>query len=469
MSGNLYSDSRNKRNTDLASMDMYFSPVGEKLIDIAKWEKKKYEVFHEKLRRKEIPYFKVSSLNDIIGRFRSAGIRKVLIISADETMRIFRVVARYWDRVSILKVMSKFGLVKEFVFDMQKNEFTCGEDGCWFSFVPEDLGSTKDILYFYYIPISAKVEGVKNRHIIRKISEKRRDFENALFHAELMSKSLKRANSVGNEYDLVLVLIDGPLLPPHLDPYVSPGTRFMLDVWKLVSQDEMTKLLEMKEYMLRAYLNIFERVLGSRNIVLVGAVKRSEDQTLQYKVFKHIEEGRSDVDVLISYLKGGKGIGPYFIDRLFMFAKELRRFNIKKITDEEIKHDVPIHSYMIRMYEYALPMRLDVLSPPALRGMEQNIVDFLANFIVPSGKHTYIAGKEEGILLKVPTLFPIYLVDKELDMWSAFVESVYRAEIKKAWDLIKDRLFKTYWGENKEIEIGYFKKLRDVIKWGGAP
>jgi hypothetical protein len=452
---------------DTAPMDAYFSPVGEKLINIAKWERKKYEVFHEKLLKKEIPYFKVSGLGGAVECLKNAGVGKILIISADETIRTFRVVVRYWGKVSILKVESKFGLVRELGFDLQKNEYTCGEGGCWFSFAPEDLGSARDILYFHYIPIDAKVEDEKTKQVIRKVYEKRRDFENALFHAELMDKSLKRANSVGGEYDLILVLIDGPLLPPHLDPHVGPGTRLMLDVWKLVGQDEMTKLLEMKEYMLRTYLSIFERVLGSGGIVLVGAVKRSEDQTLQYKVFRHVEEGRSDVDVLISYLKGGEGIGPYFIDRLSMFAKELRRFNIKRLTGGEVKREVPVHSYMVRMYEYVLPMRLDVLTPPALRGMEQCIVDFLANLIVPSRKHTYIAGVEEGILLKVPTLFPIYLVDNELDMWGVFVESVYRAEIEKAWEVIKNRLFRAYRGE-KEVEIGYFKKLRNAIEWGGA-
>ncbi len=166
-------NTRNKReDTDSVPLDPYFSPVGDKLIDIAKWEMKKYEIFHEKLRKKEIPYFKVSSLNDVIGQFRSVRIRKVLVISADETIRIFRVVARYWDKVSILKVMSKFGLVKEFAFDMRKNEFTCGEDGCWFSFVPEDLGSTKDILYFYYIPISAKVESKKMGTSLERLARK---------------------------------------------------------------------------------------------------------------------------------------------------------------------------------------------------------------------------------------------------------------------------------------------------------
>lgn len=450
-------------------MDAYFSPVGEKLIDIAKWEKKKNEIFHEKLLKKEIPYFKVSRLDDVVDRLKNAGFRRILIISADETIRTFRVVARYWDKVSILKVESKFGLVKEFGFVIQTKEFTCGENGCWTSFVPEDLGSAKDILYFYYIPIDVKVKGEKTKRIVRKAWEKRRDFEKALFHAELMSKSLKRANSASNEYDLVLVLIDGPSLPPHLDPYVGPGTRFMLDVWKLVSYDEMTKLLEMKEHMLRTYLNIFEQVLGSKNIVLVGAVKQSEDQTLQYKVFKHVEEGRSDIDVLISYLKSGEGIGPYFIDRLFMFVKELRRFHIKKINDEEIKHKVPIHSYMVKIYEHVLPMRLDILTPPALDKMRRNIVDLLANLIIPSRKHTYIAGKDEKIILEIPTLFPIYLVDKELDKWGKFVESVYRVEIRKAWEAIKDYWFKTYWNENEKVEVGYFKEIRDLIKWGETP
>jgi len=465
MSSNPY----NKRGMDSAPMDAYISPVGEKLIDIAKHEKKKYEVFHKKLLKKEIPYFKVSRLNDVIDRLKNAGFRRILFISADETIRTFKVVARYWNKVSILKVESKFGLVKEFGFDIQAKEFTCGEDGCWSSFVPEDLGSARDILYFYYIPIEVKVKSEKTRRIIRKVWEKRRDFEKSLFHAELMSKSLKRASSVSNEYDLVLVLIDGSSLPPHLDPYVGPGTRFMLDVWKLVSYDEMAKLFEMKKRMLRTYLNIFERVLESRNIVLVGAVKRSEDQTLQYKVFRHVEEGRSDIDVLISYLRSGEGIGPYFIDRLFMFAKELRRFHIKKTTNEEIKHKIPIHSYIVRMYEHVLPMRLDVLTPPALGKMEQNIVNLLANLIIPSRKHTYIAGKDEKIMLEVPTLFPIYLVDKELDKWGSFVESVYRAEIREAWETIKDRWFKAYWDEDEEVEVGYFKEIRDSKEWGEMP
>ena len=452
-----------KYDINPAPMDIFFPPIGEKLVDIAKWEKEKYKIFHEKLQKKEIPYFKVSRLDDVINRLKNAGIKKILIISADETIRTFRVAIGHW-KVCILKVESRFGLIKEFGFDMQAKKFTCGRNGCWSSFVPEDLGSAKDVLYFHYIPIDIKVKSTETLQIVKKIREKRRDFEKALFHAELMSKSLKRARSVGNEYDLVLVLIDGPLLPPHLDPYVSPGTRFMLDVWKLVSQDEMTKLLEMKEYMLRSYLDIFEQVLESKNIALVGAIKRSEDQTLQYKVFKHIEEGRSDIEVLISYLKGGERIGPYFINRLFMFANELRRFHIKDITDEEMKHKIPIHSYIIKMFEYMLPIRLDVLMPFVLHKMEQDIVDLLANFITPSKKHTRIAGKEEEILFEIPTLSPIYLVDHELDKWSRFVESVYRAEIKNAWEPIRNYLFKTYRNKNSEVEVGYLKELRRLIK-----
>ncbi len=258
-----------KHDINPAPMDIFFPPTGEKLIDIAKWEKKKYEVFHEKLLKKEIPYFKVSRLDDVVNRLKNAGIKKILIISADETIRTFRVAIGHW-KVCILKVESRFGLIKEFGFDMQAKKFTCGENGCWSSFVPEDLGSAKDVLYFHYIPIDIKVKSTETLQIVKKIREKRRDFEKALFHTELMSNSLKRARSIGNEYDLVLVLIDGPLLPPHLDPHVGPGTRFMLDVWKLVSQDEMTKLLEMKEFMLRSYLNIFEQVLESKNIALVA-------------------------------------------------------------------------------------------------------------------------------------------------------------------------------------------------------
>jgi hypothetical protein len=449
-------------------MDTYLSPVGEKLIDVAKWEREKYEIFYKKLQKKEIPYFKVSEINDVLNRLRNVGVRRILIISADETIRVFRVAIGYW-RVHILKVETKFGLIKEFGIDIQRNKIICGEGGCWSSFVPEDLGSAKDILYFYYIPINVEVRAEKTLQIVRKIREKRRDFENALFHADLISKAFKRAISVGGGYDLALVLVDGPLLPPHLDPQVGLGMRFMLDVWRFVSYGEMQNLLDMKEHMLRTYLSIFERVLGSKNVVLVGAVKRSEDQTLQYEVFKRVEEGRSDIDVLVGYLKKGGGIGPYFIGRLSMFAKELRRFQIKNISDEEIKREVPIHSYMIRMYEYVLPIRLDVLVPPALHKMEQDIVNLLANLVMPSRKHTHFAGKKEEILLEIPTLWPIYLVDKELDKLGKFVESVYRTEIKKAWVPIRNQLFKKYRNKNREVEIGYFKELRDLIKWGETP
>jgi hypothetical protein len=452
-------------------LDPYFSPVGDKLIDIGKWEGKMYEEFHKKLKRREIPYFEISKLEDTLNHLKNAGVRRMLIIAADETIRPFRVAIRYWDKVSILKVESKFGLVKEFTFDAQSPapRFMCDKGECWFSYVPEDLGVARDILYFYYTPINIKVKGNETKQVVRKVREKRRDFERALFHAQLMSKALKRAKSIGSEYDLVLVLIDGPLLPPHLDPHVGHGTKLMLDVWRLLGESEMEKLLEMKEFMLRTYLNIFEQVLGSGNIVLVGAVKRSRDQTLQYRLFRHIEEERYDIDILISYLKGGECIGPYFIDRLFMFAKELRRFNIERVTNKGVRRKVPIHSYIARRFEYALPIRLDVIMPDVLREMERGVVNLLANFIVTSNKHTYIAGREEGILLKVPTLFPIYLVDKELDKLGELVENMYRLEIKRAWEPIKHWLVKKYWNKNEEIEIGYFKELRDKIKWDDAP
>ena len=468
-------NTRNKReNTDSVPLDPYFSPVGDKLIDIGKWEGKMHKVFHKELKRKGIPYFGISKLEDTLNHLKNMGVRRILIIAADETIHPFRVAIRYRDKVSILKVESKFGLVKELVFNIQLPRFTCGGGDCWSSYVPEDLGSAKeDVLKIHFIPINAEIKGMETREVVRKVYEKRRDFEGALFHARLMSKALKRVKSIGNEYDLVLVLIDGPLLPPHLDPHVGQGTRLMLDVWRLLGEDNMRALLDMKEMMLSTYLSIFDQVLQSENIVLVGAVKRSRDQTLQYRLFGHIEEGRYDTDILISYLKGGEGIGPYFIDRLFMFAKELRRFNIEKVTNEEVKYRVPIHSYIVRRFEYALPIRLDVIMPDVLREVEGSIVNFLANFIITSDKHTYIASKEEGILLKVPTLFPIYLVDKELDKLGKLVENMYRLEIKRVWNSIKDWVVEKYWDKNEEVEVGYFNELReelkDKIEWGDVP
>jgi hypothetical protein len=448
-------------------LDPYFSPVGDKLIDIGRLEREKDKIFREKLERREIPYFEISELSYILRKLKSMRIRKILIIAADETIRPFRVAIRYRDKVSILKVESKFGLVKELVLDTQSQppRFTCGGGDCWSSYVPEDLGSAKDILNFHLMPINAKVRGMETREIVRKVYEKRRDFERALFHAQLMSKALKRVKSIGNEYDLVLVLIDGPLLPPHLDPHVGQGTRLMLDVWRLLGEEEMKMLLDMKEVMLSTYLSIFDQVLQSKNIVLVGAVKRSRDQTLQYRLFGYIEEGRYDIDVLVSYLRANVGVGPYFIDRLFMFAKELRRFNIEKVTNEEVKYRVPVHSYIVRRFEYALPIRLDVIMSDVLRGMEKSIVNLLANFVVTSNKHTYIAGKEEKLLLKVPTLFPIHLVDEELDKLGEFVEDVYRLEIKRTWERIRDWLARKYLNRNDEVEIG-FKELRNEKELG---
>jgi len=447
-------------------LDPYFSPVGDKLIDIGKWEGKMHKVFHKELKRRGIPYFGISKLEDTLNHLKNMGVRRILIIAADETIHPFRVAIRYRDKVSILKVESKFGLVKELVFNIQLPRFTCGGDDCWSSYVPEDLGSAKeDVLKIHFIPINAEVKGMETREVVRKVYEKRRDFEGALFHARLMSKALKRVKSIGNEYDLVLVLIDGPLLPPHLDPHVGRGTRLMLDVWRLLGEEEMKMLLDMKEVMLSTYLNIFDQVLQSENTVLVGAVKRSRDQTLQYRLFGYIEEGRYDIDVLVSYLRANVGVGPYFIDRLFMFAKELRRFNIEKVTNEGVKYRVPVHSYIVRRFEYALPIRLDVIMSDVLRGMEKSIVNLLANFVVTSNKHTYIAGKEEKLLLKVPTLFPIHLVDEELDKLGEFVEDVYRLEIKRTWERIRDWLARKYLNRNDEVEIG-FKELRNEKELG---
>jgi Fe2+ or Zn2+ uptake regulation protein len=275
--------------------------------------------------------------------------------------------------------------------------------------------------------------------VAHEIAKKLSDYDLVEFNLNLIEQTVAEASREASSSDLALALIDGSILPGHLDPHIHPDARF-LEEWP----EEIARLvLERKERILRKFYGIYQSVYGSENVVLVGAIKRSSDMTLQGMAGVYYDV--PDQELLASVGLEGKILGPFEKHRVKKeLIEQLKKFGIQAKSD-----DIVIKSYYMMRRKDVLPLQIDVVFPKYMEEEERSFVlNLIYHWTEASEKHTKLEDSRGA--LKVPTLLPISIADETAGKKSKELSEVIERDIST-------KLYEIF-----EVLKGYGKGLADV-------
>jgi hypothetical protein len=260
--------------------------------------------------------------------------------------------------------------------------------------------------------------------VAREIAEKLSHYDLEEFNQDLIELAIAKAKYKATWSDLAVVLIDGSILPGHLDPKIHPESKDLED-WP---SDLRKLILGRKERILRRFLHIYDSVYTSRNVVLIGVAKRSNDRTLQYKA--NVYYGVPDQILLSNVMREGEIIGPFVKHRVEEeLVNELKKFSIK------YAETIRVDSYYVMVKEKALPLQIDVVFPKHVdelngRDVRNTILWLIAHPYLSeiSRKHTWY--NEQGEI--IPTLKPIEIVDREVSKKSEEIARLIEKDLAKS-------------------------------------
>jgi hypothetical protein len=245
----------------------------------------------------------------------------------------------------------------------------------------------------------------------RKISE----FDLIEFKQEMIDLAIAEAKYKSTSCDLAVAFIDGSILPGHLDPYIFPDSE-TLARWP----PEMAELiLKRKERILKKFINIYESVYLSTNIVLVGAIKNSNDRSLQ--ALAGLYHDAPDQVLLMGSMKEGDVIGPFKKHRAErVLLEELRKFKIR------YSKEVAIESFYVKRRGDTIPLQLDIVFPESMdRGTRNLFLEIIYYLTEASEKHTRIASED----VYIPTLAPIRIIDEEVSKKAREIEIIAERDL----------------------------------------
>jgi hypothetical protein len=242
--------------------------------------------------------------------------------------------------------------------------------------------------------------------IAQTFAQKLADYDLIEFRNEMVQQALFVAKRKASSNDIAVTLIDGSIIPGHLDPDIYPGSSYFKD-WP---SNLAEYIIERKKRLLVQFLNIYNIVRYSRNIVLVGAIKRSNDKSLQAELNAYYDVPDQVLLASLSDRIGGAVIGPFEKHRVLRtFADECKKLKLS-LTEE-----LSVQSYYIFHHAYAyysLPLQLDVIfSKDMDEEMQKQVISFLYKSVEVSEKHTSIEAKK-NIDIRIYTLRPIQLIDE---------------------------------------------------------
>ena len=249
---------------------------------------------------------------------------------------------------------------------------------------------------------------------------------------ELLRSIVDEANKMKGRYRLVLALMDGSILPWELDMDITPGSRF----FNGLPSDLADAIITNERKILRGFNDLFSEVYNSNNVVLVGAVKKSHDWTLQSMIGRVPDKETPDQVLLSDIMEEGTIFkSPFKHHRFETFIAKLDKFGIKH-------EDYIVNTYYVRRDLTTYPLKLEVLVPKGFpTDVASAIPHLLAHLIIKSERHTYI-GMVSGGSMGIPTLLPIYIVDKKARDRGVveITETAYM--IDKEWERISDALIR---------------------------
>jgi Fe2+ or Zn2+ uptake regulation protein len=260
--------------------------------------------------------------------------------------------------------------------------------------------------------------------IASKVAKKLSEYDLVEFNMNMINQAVSRAEHKASSCDVALTLVDGSILPGHLDPDIHPNSE-KIEKIKEESTYLAKLLLERKRNILQGFLSIYERVLNSENVILIGAIKRSNDETLQAKA--RIHYGVPDQRLLRNAGLEKVILGPFEKHRVVkVLSNQLEAFSL--VPRGEIK----IKSYYIMWRRDALPLQIDALFPKNLdedNSIEAKILKLLYDLTEVSTKHTYIKENWEGSDDIIPTLRPIAIVDEIIGKKVAEISEIIEKEL----------------------------------------
>jgi len=365
-----------------------------------------YELFH-RIRDLGIRYMGMRDIFDISKRLNIGGvvaddssrIIKPRIISSDaKTITFSRI--RFWVAgIAPFSVTMSDGVLG---VDVKKNEL---------QILPEDFERGRFEIAFNKIFIEPTV-AIKNlgEYDVRVVSgfvRKIKGFDKTRFIQMMISRALEIAEKSSSLYDVSIVMLDGSIIPlfiPEIYFGLTKSFEYFIEFIKV--------MLEKEKEILERFINIYERVYKSKNIVMVGAIKKSTDKSLQRMVGMFHEDTDQELLERVMKKENIAVIGPFVKRRVFELNNMLRRNNM-------YNEDVSIISYYMKGSYNMMPLQLEFIFS---RNIDYETRDLLIRIIYRL-LHEDSFGR--------PTLWPIHIIDKSMKNRSKRVEKMFKEKIKK--------------------------------------
>jgi len=371
----------------------------------------------ERLRSLSVPIRKIDDIKSRLhGEWLLGG------SAADDSSYPIRPYIRVYTG-AVISVYARIRLGGILPFELKMKDWSPSYKYGGIRFIPEHIGEEGGTVEFLVkrlrspylersnISIARELAGLSLEKV-RKVIEKFNEYDIIDFNRELIDLALSKAKEKSTSIDLasyVFALVDGSILPGHLDPHIIPpssdseneASSFIRELEE--ENPEVAKeLIRRKKKILENYALIYETVRKSDNIILVGAVKNANDKTLQYET--GIYYGLSDQKVLASGgLKEGEILGPIREHRLKEWVEQVEKMGLSLSLKEP-----PIETYYIAK-GIGLPLKLEVIFPEDLSEEEkERILAILWAIASKDEVHTKISDDPWQYRY---SLYPVIVVD----------------------------------------------------------
>jgi hypothetical protein len=384
--------------------------------------------FLEKIVQKGINLSKVGDRINIISDLGAS--------AADDSSRPLKVHVTYHTHIVSVAARIRIGGIAPFIIEVKNGIPTVSMDD-EIELLPEHIkkgGSVEFLVEGFrkrpYVEPRLIAESIANDldfQIISEYARKLNEYSIIEFQLQLIQHVIDRAERKASSFDFAIAFIDGSILPGHLDPKIHPGSEELKN-WP---PEMATKLLEYKYKLLDQFISIYKRVAEYRDdVVLVGAIKRSMDRTLQHRVKVYYDA--TDQELLSNVMLENAILGPFEKHRVAELKEQLKL--LKSLT---YPADMKIDSYYIFKSTTMMPLQIDVVFPKNMEQEQRNeIVKLIAHLVEESEKHSYIA-EQSGEVKAISTLRPIRLVDLEVSKVSEQITKVAEKELaSKIYDIL---------------------------------
>jgi len=285
-------------------------------------------------------------------------------------------------------------------------------------------------------PIIKKYENLRGLPIklFNEVARKYSDYDGIEYQLDIYFSAVYEARRKRYSSDYIIALVDGSLFPGHLDPGIRPcnercPSKLMAELERDYP-DIAKELLERKVSIIKKYSQLYQQ--AEDNMILVGATKHSNDETLQVLVGEYY--GISDQKLLsLGGLRGGEILGPVRKHRLEEWVEEVKATELDtKISTRE----PPIETYYIMKSSGGLPACFDIIFPESLSEEERKrILYVLYQMLEEDQRHSQFSTEPR---LTIHTPYPIIVLDGILAEKSREIANLMSTEMEQALhDLLK--------------------------------